>query len=195
MKLLPHLLLTEVTRITAFLPWLCWTILVRKSRNTWTAESSLCWGWIMPRCARSAALSKRTSFLAIRGMVSGCAPESATMAVPGEGIPPAVATGTTCRLPLPSRALLSAFSILLISQHLYEAYRGSGCRRSDRRNHNQAQQQELPAQTSQLPRAPQVGYDRCDWQLVRHNDGASKANARIELEPGVKQPNGNQYSE
>src|SRR6267142_7228344 len=150
---------------------------------------------MMPLCARSLALSRRTSLFAMRGIVSGCAVDSATMAVPGEDVAPAAATGTTCRLPLPSRALLSAFSILLISQHLYEAYRGSSCRRSDRRHHNQAQQHELPAQTSQLPRAPQVGYDRCDWQLVRHNDGASNANARIELQPGVKQPNGNQYSE
>src|SRR5882762_4533433 len=195
MKLLPHLLLTEVTRMTAFLPWLCWMILVRKSRNTWTAESSLCWGWIMPRCARSAALSKRTSFLAIRGMVSGCAPESATMAVPGEGIPPAVATGTTCRLPLPSRALLSAFSILLISQHLYEAYRGDGCRRGDRRHHNQAEKHDFPAQTFQLRRAPKVRDDRYYRHLVRHSYRASDTYARIELQPREQQSHGKQYAD
>src|SRR5882762_5192853 len=129
-------------------------ILVRSSRNTWTAGSSLCWGWMMPRCARTPAPSRRTSFLAMRGIVSGCAAESATMAVLGEGNTPAAvsgggtapATGTTCRLPLPSRALLSAFSILLILQYLYEAHRGNGCRRSDRCHYNQGQRHDLPAQ-------------------------------------------------
>src|SRR5882762_6132261 len=158
-------------------------ILVRSSRNTWTAGSSLCWGWMMPCCARTPAPSKRTSLFAMRGIVSGCAAESATMAVPCEGATPAAvsgggttpapATGTTCRLPLPSRALLSAFSILLISQHLYEAHRGNGCRRSDRCHHNQGQRHELPAQTFQLCQTPKMGYDRYHRQLVRHSDRAS----------------------
>src|SRR5256885_11168975 len=125
------------------------------------------------------------------------------MAVPGDGTTPAAgpdagttpATGTTCRLPLPSRALLSAFSIVLISQHLYEAHRGNGCRRTDGYNHDQGQRHELPAQTFQFRRTPKVGYDGYHRHLVRHSDRASSANARIEPQPNVKQPQGNQYPE
>src|SRR6267378_6248756 len=46
-------------------------ILVRSSRNTWTAGSSVCCGWMMPRSQSSSALSSLPSFSAMREMVSG----------------------------------------------------------------------------------------------------------------------------
>src|SRR2546421_1375543 len=195
MKLAPFPLLTAATRMTAFCPWLCWLILVRNSRNTWTAGSLVCWGWMMPRTQSSSALSSLCSLSAMREMVSGGSICWPTRAVQGAVLPPAAAGATTCRFPLSSPALFSAFSILLMSQHSQKTRYGERRRQGERSRNNQRQYREFLTQTSQLPRTPQVRHDRRHRNFVLLGYRVREAYARIELQPGEKEPEGNQNPE
>src|SRR5689334_17434986 len=126
----------------------------------------------------------RTSFIAIRGMVSGCPVRYMTTDVPVEGVPASV-RGTTCRPP--SRARLSAFSILLISQYLHQSQRGKRRGSTYGQYHDGPQKDELDSQALQFRRAPQVREHHHDRGLVGELDPASDPDARIELQPGIEE--------
>src|SRR6266571_777511 len=170
-------------------------ILVRSSRNTWTAGSSVCSGWMMPRSQSSSALSSLPSFPAMREVVSGysiCCPRRA---VQGAALPPAAAAGTSCRFPRSSPALFSAFSILLISQHSHQTPYGERRRKGKCGGDNQRQYRQFLAQPCQLPWTPQVRHDCRHRHLVSLGYGVRETHARIELQPGEKESEGNQNSE
>src|SRR5262245_1194794 len=140
---------------------------------------------MMPRSSRSAAASMRTSFIAMRAMVSGCALRCVMTDVPAAAAAGAPVRGTTIR-PV-SRALLSAFSILLISEYLHQTQRGQRRRRADRSEHDQREQHQLDPETFQLRGAPQVRHGHHDRRLVHGGDLAPYADTRIELQPRDQQ--------
>src|SRR6266850_7282935 len=148
---------------------------------------------MMPRCDRSPGLSSRDSLTAMRAMVSGWPVRSATIAVPVTGVRavPVFGTGTR-KFPCSARALLSAFSILLISDYPRHAQHSNGCRESDCRHHGEHKHGELYSQAFQLPWGPQMGNHRRDWNLVPARNRIPDADARIKLQTGVKQAHGNQ---
>src|SRR5258706_385556 len=170
-------------------------ILVRSSRNTWTTGSSVCWGWMMP-CSRSAsALSSLPSFPPMREMVSGssiCCPKRA---VHGTILPPAAAAGTTCRFPRSSRALFSAFSILLMSQHSQKTHYGERRRKGKRGRNHKRQYRQFLTQTDEGLLAPKMRHDCRDRDAVSLRNRACHTNTRVELHSRVKQPEGHQDAE
>src|SRR2546428_10719138 len=169
-------------------------ILVRSSRNTWTA-GSVCWGWMMPRSQSSSALSSLRSFPAMREMVSGSSICCPRRAVHGAALPPAAAAGTTCRFPRSSPALFSAFSILLMSQHSQQTHYGERRRKGKCGGNNQRQHRQFLTQTCQLSWTPQVRHDCRHRHLVSLGYRVRKTHVRIESQPGEKEPEGNQNPE
>src|SRR6267378_7370886 len=170
-------------------------ILVRSSRNTWTAGSSVCWGWMMPRSQSWSALSSLCSFPAMREMVSGssiCCPKRA---VQGAVLPPAAAAGTTWRFPRSSPAFFSAFSILLMSKHSQQTHDGERRRKGKCDRNNQRKYPQFPTQTCQLPWAPQVRHDCRHRHLVPLGYRVRETHVRIESQPSEKEPEGNQNPE
>src|SRR6267143_4557586 len=170
-------------------------ILVRSSRNTWPAGSSVCWGWMMPRSQSSSALSNLRSFSAMREMVSGtwiCCP---TRAVHCAVLPPAAAAGTSCRFPRSSPALFRAFSILLMSKHSQQAHYGERRRKGECDRNNRRKYPQFPAQTCQLPWAPQVRHDCRHGHLVSLGYRVRETHVWIESQPSEKEPEGNQNPE
>src|SRR6266571_7100566 len=170
-------------------------ILVRSSRNTWTAGSSLCWGWMMPRSRSSSTLSNLRSFSAMREMVSRtwvCCP---SRAVHGAVLPPAGAAGTTWRFPRSSPAFFSAFSILLMSKHSQQTHDGERRRKGKCGGNNQRQHHQFLTQTRPLPWTPQVRHDCRHRHLVSLGYRVRETHVRIESQPGEKEPERNQNPE
>src|SRR6267378_7783318 len=170
-------------------------ILVRSSRKTWTAGSSVCWGWMMPRSKRSSASSSLRSLPAMREMVSGFSICCPTRAVHGAALPSAAATGTTCRFPRSSPAFFSAFSILLMSQRSQQTHYGECRRKGNCGGNKQRQYHQFPTQTDEGLWAPKMRHDCRDRDLVSLRNRACHTNTRIELDSRVKQPEGNQDAE
>src|SRR6266849_9754421 len=170
-------------------------ILVRSSRNTWTAGSSVCWGWMMPRSQSSSALSSLCSFSAMLEMVSGSSICCPRRAVHDAVLPPAAAADTSCRFPRSSPALFSAFSILLMSKHSQQTHDGERRRKGKCGGNNQRQHRQFLTQTRQLPWTPQVRHDCRHRHLVSLGYRVRKTHVRIELQPGEKEPEGNQNPE
>src|SRR6266568_232672 len=170
-------------------------ILVRSSRNTWTAGSSVCWGWMMPRFQSSSALSSLRSLSAMREMVSGFSICCPTRAVHDAGLPPAAAAATSCRFPRSSPALFSAFSILLMSQHSQQTHYGERRRKGKCGGNNQYQHHQFLTQTCQLPWAPQVRHDCRHRHLVSLGYRVRETHVRIESQSGEKEPERNQNPE
>src|SRR6266581_7028951 len=170
-------------------------ILVRSSRNTWTAGSSVCWGWMMPRSQSSSALSSLPSFPPMREMVSGssiCCPKRAVHCAV---LPPPAAAGTSCRFPLSSPAFFSAFSILLMSQHSQQTPYGERRRKGKCGRDNQRQNRQFLAQTDEGLWTPKVRHDCRDRDAVSLRNRVCHTNTRIKLYSRVKQPEGNEDTE
>src|SRR2546429_3211655 len=148
---------------------------------------------MMPRTQSSSAPSSLCSLSAMREMVSGGSICWPTRAVQGAVLPPAAAAGaTTCRFPLSSPALFSAFSILLMSQHSQKTHYGERRRQGERSRNNQRQYREFLTQTCQLLRTPQVRHNRRHLHLVSLGYRVRETYARIEVQPSEKEPKGNQ---